>query len=126
MLPQVSIKSEDGIHTEVSVNDNKIPNVTHIGFNQSVGELPTFFISCYGAPNINAQAHVDIIIDNETLTDSISILRHELLQHTELYNGFIGSIKAALENQNEYGIPFEPTEDIAQKILDYLIGEHEE
>lgn len=62
-------------------------------------------------------------IDNKTLTDAIKVLVCELKKGNEVYNGFVCSIKSALEKQNEYGIPFEPTEDIARKILDFMIGD---
>ena len=62
-------------------------------------------------------------IDSQSITDAISILRHELLQHGELYCGFKASLKSALIAYNSCGLPFEPEEEIAGKILDFMIGE---
>lgn len=60
---------------------------------------------------------------SKQITDAILILRHELLQHGEIYDGFKSSLKSALEAYNYCGMPFEPEEEIAGKILDFLIGE---
>lgn len=54
---------------------------------------------------------------------AITILRNELLKHDFLYNGFSASIASALKEHWCCGLPFEPEEEVARKILDYLIGE---
>lgn len=60
---------------------------------------------------------------SQSITDAISVLRHELLQHGEIYHGFKASLKSALIAYNSCGLPFEPEEEIAEKILDFMIGE---
>lgn len=60
---------------------------------------------------------------SQSITDAISALRHELLQHGEIYHGFKASLKSALEYYNYCGLPFEPEDDVARKILDFMIGE---
>lgn len=54
---------------------------------------------------------------------AITILRNELLKHDCLYEGFSASIASALKEHWYCGLPFEPEEEVARKILDYLIGE---
>nr|DAF03971.1 MAG TPA: hypothetical protein [Caudoviricetes sp.] len=66
---------------------------------------------------------VKIDLSKQKLTDAVAILRHELLQHGEVYNGFKASLKSALERYNYCGLPFEPEDDTARKILDFMIGE---
>lgn len=58
----------------------------------------------------------------KAVTDAVAILRHELLTHGEVYNGFKASLKSALEKYNNCGLPFEPEDEIAGKILDFVIG----
>lgn len=64
-----------------------------------------------------------ISFTSQSITDAISVLRRELLQHGEIYNGFKASLKSALEHYNCCGLPFEPEDDVARKILDFMIGE---
>lgn len=61
----------------------------------------------------------------ETVTDAVAILRHELLTHGEVYNGFKASLKTAIEKYCTCGLPFEPEEETAGKILDFMIGEEQ-
>lgn len=59
---------------------------------------------------------------SQSITDAILILRHELLQHGEIYQGFKSSLKSALEIYSTCRLPFEPEEETAEKILDFMIG----
>lgn len=70
-----------------------------------------------------ANGDVKIDLSKQKLTDAVAILRHELLQHGEIYNGFKASLKSALERYNYCGLPFEPEDDVARIILDFMIGE---
>lgn len=69
-----------------------------------------------------------VILDCNTtnVLESINILRTELMKHEELYEGFSVSIACALKEYWCCGLPFEPEEDVAKKILDYVIGEEYE
>lgn len=69
---------------------------------------------------------MEAIPSSQQIIDAILILRHELLQHREIYGGFKASLKSALESYNYCGMPFEPEEEIAEKILDFLIGEEKD
>nr|DAH38203.1 MAG TPA: hypothetical protein [Caudoviricetes sp.] len=60
---------------------------------------------------------------SQSITDAISVLRHELLQHGEIYQGFKSSLKSALEIHSICGIQIESEEETAEKILDFMIGE---
>lgn len=54
---------------------------------------------------------------------AIKTLRNELLKREDLYDGFAASITSALKEHWCCGLPFEPEEEVAKKILDYVIGE---
>lgn len=69
---------------------------------------------------------MEAIPSSLTITDAILILRRELIKHGEIYNGFKSSLKSALESYNYCRMPFEPEEEIAEKILDFLIGEEKD
>lgn len=62
----------------------------------------------------------------ENVTKAVKILRNELLKHGDLYDGFTASIASALKDHWCCGLPFEPEEDVAKKILDYVIGEQKD
>jgi len=57
------------------------------------------------------------------IRDAVIALRNELLKHDSLYDGFSASIASALKEHWCCGLPFEPEEEVAKKILDYMIGE---
>lgn len=69
--------------------------------------------------------NVKIDLSEQKLTDAVAILRHELLTHGEVYNGFKASLKTAIEKYCTCGLPFEPEDEIAGKILDFMIGEEQ-
>lgn len=105
------------------IDGEKIPRVKSVDFHVSVDEVPIFNFEMMGAPDIEMECLAQISVSSQSITDAISVLRHELLQHGEIYNGFKASLKSALEHYNCCGLPFEPEEEIAGKILDFLIGE---
>ena len=63
--------------------------------------------------------------NSTTITHTIAILRNELMTHGEVYNGFKASLKTASEKYCTCGLPFEPEEETAGKILDFMIGEEQ-
>mgnify|MGYP000570918969 CR=1 FL=1 len=60
---------------------------------------------------------------NSDIKSAMIKIRNELLNHDDLYNGFVASVASALKEHWCCGLPFEPEEDVAKKILDYVIGE---
>lgn len=73
--------------------------------------------------DLNGDVKIDL--SKQKLTDAVAILRHELLTHGEVYNGFKASLKTAIEKYCTCGLPFEPEEETAGKILDFMIGEEQ-
>lgn len=125
-MPVVKIvnpKPYDWRGTQCFIDGNKVPRVKSVDFHVAVDEVPIFNFEMIGAPDIEAECLAQISFTSQSITDAISVLRHELLQHGEIYAGFKASLKSALERYNYCGLPFEPEEEIAGKMLDFMIGE---
>jgi hypothetical protein len=105
------------------LTDNEVPRVKSVDFHVAVDELPTFVFEMVAEPDIEMECLAQISFTSQSITDAVSVLRHELLQHGEIYRGFKASLKSALERYNYCGLPFEPEEEIADKILNFMIGE---
>ena len=56
-----------------------------------------------------------------TLKTAILTLRTELLKHGDLYDSFAASIESSVKEQGLL-LPFQPTWDVAEKVLDRVIG----
>ena len=125
-MPVVKIvnpKPYDWRGTQYFIDGNKVPRVKSVDFHVAVDEVPTFVFEMMAEPDIQMEALAQISVTSQSITDAISVLRHELLQHGEIYQGFKSSLKSALEIYSTCGLPFEPEEETAEKILDFMIGE---
>lgn len=60
-----------------------------------------------------------------TVKEACKILRDELFKHGDLYIAFLASIESSLREQKVTALPFQPERDIADKILQRIIGEEE-
>lgn len=105
------------------IDGNKVPRVRSVNFHTAVDEIPVLELEMMAVPDIEIDCLAQISVTSQSIADAILVLRHELLQHGEIYDGFKSSLKSALESYNYCGMPFEPEEEIAGKILDFLIGE---
>ena len=115
----------DWRRTQYFIDGNKVPRVKSVDFHVAVDEVPTFVFEMMAEPDIEVECLAQISFTSQSITDAISVLRHELLQHGEIYRGFKASLKSALERYNYCGLPFEPEEEIAEKILNFMIGEEQ-
>lgn len=125
-MPVVRIanpKPYNWVGTKCLIDGKTIPRVKSVGFHVSVDEVPIFNFELMAEPDIEMECLAQISFTSQSITDAISVLRHELLQHGEIYHGFKASLKSALERYNYCGLPFEPEEEIADKILNFMIGE---
>lgn len=109
--------------TECYIDGEKVPRVRSVNFHVAVDEISVFEFEMMAVPDIEMECLAQISVTSQSIADAILVLRHELLQHGEIYDGFKSSLKSALEAYNYCGMPFEPEEEIAGKILDFLIGE---
>lgn len=113
----------DWMGTQCFIDGHEVPRVKSVDFHVAVGEVPTFVFEMMAEPDIEMECLAQISFTSQSITDAVSVLRHELLQHGEIYRGFKASLKSALERYNYCGLPFEPEEEIAEKILNFMIGE---
>ena len=111
------------VGTKCLIDGKTIPRVKSVDFHVAVDEVPTFSLELMAEPDIQMEALAQISFTSQSITDAVSVLRHELLQHGEIYHGFKASLKSALIAYNSCGLPFEPEEEIAVKMLDFMIGE---
>lgn len=115
----------DWLGTKYFIDGNEVPRVKSVDFHVAVDEVPTFVFEMMAEPDIEMECLAQISFTSQSITDAISVLRHELLQHGEIYHGFKASLKAAIEKYCTCGLPFEPEEETAGKILDFMIGEEQ-
>lgn len=113
----------DWMGAQCFIDGHEVPRVKSVDFRVAVDEVPTFVFEMMAKPDIEMECLAQISFNSQSITDAISVLRHELLQHGEIYHGFKASLKSALERYNYCGLPFEPEEEIAEKILNFMIGE---
>lgn len=121
----VNSKPYNWAGTKCLIDGKTIPRVKSVDFHVAVDEVPTFVFEMMAEPDIEMEGLAQISFTSQSITDAISVLRHELLQHGEIYHGFKASLKSALEHYNYCGLPFEPEEEIAEKILNFMIGEEQ-
>lgn len=119
----INPSSYDRFGTKCFIDGKEVPRVKSVNFHTTVDEIPVVKFEMMEVPDIEMECLAQISATSQSITDAISVLRHELLQHGEIYNGFKSSLKSALESYNYCGMPFEPEEEIAEKILNFLIGE---
>lgn len=95
----------DWLGTKCFIDGNEVPIVRSVNFHTSVDEIPVFEFEMAAVPDIEMECLAQISVTSQSITDAISVLRHELLQHGEIYNGFKSSLKSALESYNYCGMP---------------------
>lgn len=126
--PKVKIFNPNGSGwrgTKCVVDGKEIQRVKSVDFHVAVDEVPTFEFEMFSPPDIEMVGDIKFRFTPESVTDAVAVLRHELLIHGEVYNGFKASLKTAIEKYCTCGLPFEPEAEIADKILDFMIGEEQ-
>ena len=91
----------------------------------AVDEIPVVELKIMYIPGIETECLEQDSVIFQLIIDAFEVLRHELLQHGEIYHGFKASLKTAIEKYCTCGLPFEPEEETAGKILDFMIGEEQ-
>lgn len=115
--------NDSWLGTECYIDGKKINKVKRIDFSVGVEEVPTFTFETLGIPDIDMSGRAILDCNPINVTEAVKILRNELIKQEDLYEGFVASISSALKVHGYCGLPFEPEEDVAKKILDYMIGE---
>ena len=127
MLANVKIeqdKENKHIH-RVFIDGKQIDKITHLDFQVNPLEIPsvTLNIERMSGIDFEGQAEVNFLNDPFTFKNACKILRDELLKHGDLYKAFSASIESSLMEQKVTALPFQPESDIADKILQRIIGE---
>lgn len=123
MLANVKIeqdKENKHIH-KVFVDGKQIERITHLDFQIDTNEIPsvTLNIEQISGVDFEGQAEVNFMNDPFTVQNACKILLDELQKHKELYDGFKASITSAIKDAPNYT----PTEEMAERILNRMIGE---
>ena len=125
MLANVKIeqdKQNEMIH-RVFVNGEKLKRVNHIDLNIDVDEAPQVNVGIVGGCDFEGMADIHFDYSPQTVKEACKILREELFRHGDLYIAFLASIESSLREQKATALPFQPERDIADKILQRIIGE---
>lgn len=125
MLANVKIEqiTEKRPYFRVYKDGQKITRVRHIDANFDVDEIPTVNVEIVGGLDFEGMADIHFDYSPYTVKEACKILQEELLNHGDLYNGFLSSIESSLKEQKVTGLPFQPESEIAEKILKRIIGE---
>lgn len=121
MLANVKIeqdKENKHIH-RVFVDGKKVDRVRTIDFCVGVDSAPEVNVEIVGGIDFEGQAEVNFLNDPFTVKKACKILLEELQKHGELYDGFKASIISAINDVPNYT----PTEKVAERILNRMIGE---
>lgn len=76
----VNLNPYDWMGTQYFIDEHKVPRVKSVDFHVSVDEVPTFNFEMMGRPDIEMECLAQISVSSQSITDAISVLRHELLQ----------------------------------------------
>lgn len=134
MLANVKIeqdKENKHIH-RVFIDGKQIDKITHLDFEINPLEIPsiTLNIERMSGVDFEGQAEVNFLNNPFTVQVACKILREELLEHGDLYDGFKASIISVLKEDSRYigdgemEIIAEYGENqFAEEILKRIIGE---
>lgn len=125
-MPKVKIINPEGsgwMGTQYFVGGTEIHHVRSADFHVAVDEIPTSTFELMALPDIEMESKVRFRYTPRSVEDAVRVLRHELLAHGEIYNGFKTSLKLAMKAYCVDGLPSETDDEIAGKILDFVIGE---
>lgn len=134
-FPQKIKKEVSHMHTVKVFNNNGSVIPTHveidgkplrcrsIDYHAEADCIPTFAFEVFALSDIEVN-HADIRFKfhPETVTDAVKILRHELMRHNEIYDGFLGSVKSVLNDMYDDASSINKA---AEKILQRMIGDND-
>ena len=134
-MPHIKINQPtvDWFGTTIEIDGRPIKKVRSIDYHVGVDKLPEVSLEVVGTADIDLEAdYVKLDITPDNVESAVTILRTELSKdnyrrkhlgtENELRKGFLASIKSALEDG--FSMPDGIKDDeLAEKILDRLIGE---
>lgn len=101
----------------------EIKSVRHVDANFDVDEVPTVNVEIAGGLDFDGMADIHFDYSPQTVKEACKIIRDELFRHGDLYMAFLASIESSLREQKVNALPFQPERDIADKVLQRIIGE---
>lgn len=106
------------IPTYVEIDGKPMP-CRLIDYHADHESIPMFVFEVSALSDIEVN-HADIRFKfhPKTVVEAVKILRHELMQHGDVYNGFARSIESALKEAK----PYTKEIDLARSILDRITG----
>lgn len=117
----VKVFNDNGniIPTHIEIDGKTLKKCRSIDYHADADSVPTFTFEVMALSDIEVN-HADICFKfyPETVVEAVKILRHELMQHGDVYNGFACSIESALKEAK----PYTKEIDLARAILDRIIG----
>lgn len=124
MLANVKIeqdKENKHIH-RVFVDGKQIERITHLDFQVNPNEIPSVRLNIEQISGVDFEGQADVNFLNTPFTTQYAckVLRGEILKYDDIRNGFLESIKSAI---NEEMGPCEISNRLADKILKRMIGE---
>lgn len=124
MLANVKIeqdKKNKHIH-RVFVDGKQIERITHLDFQVNPDEIPSVRLNIEQISGVDfeGQAEVNFLNTPFTTQYACKVLREEISNYDDIRNGFLESIKSAI---NEEMDPCEISDRLADKILKRMIGE---
>lgn len=126
MLANVKIEQneEKRPYFRVYKDGKEITRVRHVDANFDVDEVPTVNVEIAGGLDFEGMADIHFDYSPKTVKEACKILREELFRHGDLYIAFLASIESSLREQKATVLPFQPERDIADNILQRIIGEN--
>lgn len=126
MLANVKIEqiTEKRPYFRVYKDGQKITRVRHIDANFDVDEVPTVNVEIVGGFDFEGMADIHFDYSPKTVKEACKIMREELFRRGDLYIAFLASIESSLREQKATALPFQPERDIADNILQRIIGEN--
>ena len=115
-------KGNPGIH-RVYQDGNEIKRIVEANLNIRADSFPEVNITIGGGFDFEGMTDIHFDYSPQTVKEACKILRDELFKHGDLYIAFLASIESSLTEQKVTALPFQPERDIADKVLQRIIGE---
>lgn len=110
--------------TEVKIDGKQIRRVREIEYRCAVDEVPEIKLTLNGINDFDINGgYIKLDISPENIKDAVIILQKELLEHGDVYDAFISSVDSSLKEQGVQALPFQPTREIAERIVKRISGE---
>lgn len=111
----------DLLGTECYINGQKMECVRSVDFRAAIDEVPTFTFEAMGLPEFDMPGDIRFSFTPQTVAEAVKVLRNELLKHSDVYDGFLASIRSAIKELPEDKAIW--ADELAEMILKRVIGE---